>query len=197
MKQFLHRASEQFSSVSDLVRNELLTLCENVPVSSVDRPDRSKTDLPNACRYLTDALAKPEGHPLLTDLARILPQLHWFEAPPGKLGPSMDGRNTVCQIVGPDSQWHSATLRFGAFLLAPDTDYPTHAHAADEIYLLLSGTGAWSVDGNEYVSYAQGDAIQVTSWQPHAIQSGSQPLLMLWAWTGELSFDHYHLEAGR
>lgn len=36
-----------------------------------------------------------------------------------------------------------------------------------------------------------GEVIEVPSMTPHALRTGARALLMLWSWTGDITFDRY------
>lgn len=106
----------------------------------------------------------------------------------------MDGRYAFAEIVGPDASFESRELRFGAFLLAPNTFYPLHSHAADEFYIPISGKGRWRIGTEPYELKSLGSIVHVPSWVPHAIRCDGEPLLMLWAWFGDIDFEAYQIE---
>ena len=54
-----------------------------------------------------------------------------------------------CEILGPEGLRSGLRIACGFLLLGPHTLYPRHRHAAEEIYLPLSGTAQWQQgDGN-------------------------------------------------
>ena len=49
----------------------------------------------------------------------------------------------VCEIIGPTGQITHDNIRAGLFFQDADILYPRRSHAAEEIYLPLSGLAAW------------------------------------------------------
>ena len=101
----------------------------------------------------------------------------------------------MTQLVGPTEQDAASGIRFGTFLIAPGAFYPRHVHGAEELYLVIAGSGRWSYDGKAYVSHGPGEVVHSKSWQPHAIRTDDAALLMAWIWMGDISFDSYRMEA--
>jgi len=149
---------------------------------------------PLACTHLIEAFSSRNVIKLTEDLADIRDQLIWIEAPRGKLSSLMDDKHAIVQMIGPDANFISNQLRFGVFLLAPNTTYPLHSHAAEEIYVPISGSGHWQSQGSSYMSRQPGSIVHLRPWIPHALRSGKEPLLMLWAWFGNIDFDTYQIE---
>jgi mannose-6-phosphate isomerase-like protein (cupin superfamily) len=194
MKQFLKKAVDYLAASSWSGRDRCLAGLEAAGRIQQKHRGPISGQIPVACSFLDEAFTSQNAIPLATDLSRVASNLVWLEAPRGKIGEPMDDRHAHCEIVGPDSDLFSAQLRLGAFLMAPDTNYPLHSHAADEIYLPISGDGEWRVQQHDYEEYRPGAIVQIGSWKPHALRSGKEPLLMLWAWFGCIDFGAYRLE---
>ncbi len=150
---------------------------------------------PKALAWLQPLLQTPDRSALAAPLAAVAPGLNWFEPPPGELKQHLGGRNCMTQLVGPADRSTSRGIRFGTFLIAPEAYYPRHVHGAEELYVLIAGAGRWSYDGNPYETRNAGDVVRSASWQPHAIRTGDEALLMAWIWMGDISFDSYRMEA--
>ena len=101
------------------------------------------------------------------------------------------GRFYYTQIAGPEGLIVDHRFRFGIYLQMPETFYPSHSHEAEELYLPLTGTGQWQKDDGEFEPVASGSLIRHAPYQPHAMLTHGAPLLALWSWTGNLSFDTY------
>lgn len=96
------------------------------------------------------------------------------------------------QVVGPEAPIRHDRFRVGFFLLPPDTHYARHVHVADEIYVLISGTGFWSLGDATFQQYQEGDLVDVASMLPHALQTRESAVLTLYTWTGhDVTFDDY------
>jgi hypothetical protein len=107
---------------------------------------------------------------------------------------SFAGRYSYCDIVGPEASIHAPDIGFGAYLQFPDTWYPLHWHAAEELYLPLSGTAKWTRDGVADRPARAGTLIRHASYERHATRTLSEPLLALWVWLGDLDFNSYGIE---
>lgn len=146
-------------------------------------------------QHLAEIFSSLNAIELTKQLATISDDLIWWEAPRGKISSLMDDNHAITEMVGPDAHFVSDKLRFGVFLLAPNTIYPLHSHAAEEIYIPISGSGKWRLQNSPYETRKLGSVIHVQLWVPHALRSGKEPLLMLYAWQGNIGFDAYQIEA--
>lgn len=144
--------------------------------------------------YLDGAMTMADAAPIVEVFKSVAWGLPWTTAPPGKLTCKMEGRYTFASLIGPNELIHSDTIRFGAFLVAPDTVYPSHWHAAEEIYMIVSGTARWNVDDCAFAEVPPGSIFRHRPWQPHATITLSEPMLALWAWHGDIRADRYGIE---
>ena len=197
MRDFVKTAAEWLGadgvSGGGAVSRALLDLIRDMDYIRMDLGNRARKYL-SVLEYLdgaTDALdvAGPTGA-----FKRVSLSLPWTTAPLGKLTGHMDGRYTFASIVGPNELIHSDQIRFGAFLVAPNTFYPSHWHAAEEIYMILSGTAQWNIADGEFLDRRAGEIFRHESWQKHATRTGPQPMLALWAWHGDIRPDQYGIE---
>jgi mannose-6-phosphate isomerase-like protein (cupin superfamily) len=69
-------------------------------------------------------------------------------------------------------------------LLGPAAHYPSHAHRAEELYLVLSGTADWQRGDEPFAARRPGAVIIHASSEPHAMQTAQEPLLALYLWRG-------------
>ena len=69
-------------------------------------------------------------------------------------------------------------------LLGPDTHYPSHSHAAVELYVPVSGTAEWQRGTATFAWRAPGACIVHASHEPHAMRTGVDPLLAFYLWRG-------------
>ena len=146
-------------------------------------------------RYLDEALAAPNTHPLATHFAAIAPRVSWVEVSKRLMPASFAGRYSYCEIVGHDpTSIQASDIRFGAYLQFPNTWYPLHWHAAEELYLSLSGTAEWTRDGVADHPAPPGTLIRHASNERHATRTGPEPLLALWVWIGDLDFHSYGID---
>jgi hypothetical protein len=108
--------------------------------------------------------------------------------------PAFLDRYGWCELVGPRGVRISGHLACGFLLLGPQTDYPSHRHEAEELYLPLSGTAQWCQSGGRWQSRAPGTLIHHASFEPHAMRTGAVPLLALYLWRGSGLKNHARLD---
>ncbi len=155
-----------------------------VPVDPEDQP---------VCRYLAAALDLAEAGPAAAVAAAARPFAaslgwrHWFQVD-HKL-PDFSRSYAHAEIVGPSAPVSSHKMRCGFILMAPHTLYPTHAHSAVELYLVLGGTAEWQRGAEPWARHPPGAFILHPSRIDHAMRSAAQPLLALFAWHGVLESD--------
>jgi mannose-6-phosphate isomerase-like protein (cupin superfamily) len=71
-------------------------------------------------------------------------------------------------------------LTLGVSRLPPDGVLPTHRHEAAEVYYVLAGSGAVTIDGERH-AIAAGDAVFVPGSAPHSVEStGTADLRMVY-----------------
>jgi hypothetical protein len=91
-----------------------------------------------------------------------------------------------CELQGPRAlgERYSGALACGFLLLGPDVHYPAHCHEAEELYLPLSGSAAWRRGEALWHERKPGALIHHASLEPHAMRTGTDPLLALYLWRG-------------
>ena len=147
--------------------------------------------------YLERALEAPGADPLTRLLAPLAPALPWADTSANMTMPEgFRGRYTVTKIIGPDGMIPAADFRFGTYLQYPDTWYPLHHHAAEELYLILSGTAEWTRDGVDGQPEPPGTLIRHAPHERHATRTLGEPLLALWVWLGDIDIGSYRVEGG-
>jgi len=147
----------------------------------------------------THAKAAPQSKiiPLKFDLYQAILQtstdLSWRRPGFGKIPDAIASHMAVCEIIGPTGQIKHETVRAGLLFQAPDITYPRHSHAAEEIYLSLSGPVEWQVDESDWRHTFAGDFTHHLPHQPHAIRTGTIPLLAVWGWAGDIDAESYKI----
>ena len=130
-----------------------------------------------------------EGTALLRDSASHLP---WTED--GFVLPTaIQGRNAYAELIGPEGPLFSSQCRFGFYLQAPDCLYPAHSHAAEELYMILSGSAEWSVDVAERFVPPVLGLVHHRPWQKHSMLTRRLPLLAMWVWLGDIRYSTYSI----
>lgn len=98
------------------------------------------------------------------------------------------------ELIGPDGMVRSDDIRLGFYWHDSHTFYPAHRHNAVELYHVLSGTGLWQYQGRAWTPRPAGSFILHESRQDHATRTEAEPILTLWSWTGDISFDSYSMD---
>ena len=144
---------------------------------------------------LEQALEAPGADPLTRLLAPLAPALPWADTSANMIMPEgFRGRYSAAEIAGPNGTIPAADFRFGTFLQYPDTWYPLHHHAAEELYFILSGTAEWTRDGIDGQPEPPGTLFRHASHERHATRTLGEPLLALWVWLGDIDSGSYRVE---
>jgi len=194
MKEFIQTA---LSYLSTSGHPKCLAVSEQMHVVDLSiKPEHSdsRDGEPSACRYLIDAFSSANAIQLAEELAEANECLVWREGPREVIPSPMHDNHAFVEIISPDADYRSDEIRFGVFLMAPNVRYPLHSHSADEIYIIISGSGQWRSYNAPYELKQPGSIVHIPSWEPHAILSNGEPLLMLWAHFGDIDFEKYRVE---
>lgn len=92
----------------------------------------------------------------------------------------------VAHILSPDGPMVSERAIVYLLLIGPNTLYPLHWHAAEELYFVLAGSPAYQIGGFQWRSHPPGDAVHVPPLVPHAIRTTDRPLLAVQVWRGDI-----------
>ncbi|CAO3424487.1 dimethylsulfonioproprionate lyase family protein [Azospirillum doebereinerae] len=151
-----------------------------VPLAAALLPNHhpSLEQLPEAARRAGPAWAKA-----LPPVAGRLPWRFGY-APRADL-PELQNRMAWAEIVGPAAPIRSDRVGFGLTLIGRDTHYPSHRHPAVELYAVVSGTAAWTLDGVT-TQRPPGDVVLHPANAVHAMRTTDEPLLALYSWTGDI-----------
>ena len=122
--------------------------------------------------------------PCLSIVQEIYRGLDWYQ--------SAKSHSPYTQIVGPSCRIVREDFRLGLFLLPENVVYPNHQHSPDEVYIVLAGSGEWSLNRGTFDNKTAGNIIDIPSMTIHAMRTSATPALMLWSWTGDdISPDSY------
>lgn len=91
-----------------------------------------------------------------------------------------------CELGGPAGHWETRDYAVGLLLLAPEVEYPAHAHPATETYVILSGAPEWRLGDDRWTQRVAGDVVRHESGVAHAMRSRTMPLLALYHWADHL-----------
>jgi len=116
------------------------------------------------------------------DTAWLSEQVQWHQASRG-VPEIFEGGYSFSVFIGDSGLFPSTNIRMGLYLQYQNVDYPSHAHEAEEFYLILSGHGAWQI-GNSWYDAIPGSIFHHQSGESHRMITESEPLLGFWIWTG-------------
>lgn len=128
-------------------------------------------------------------------VAAMKPLLNWHRAPPNPSLGRYDRHHAFSTIVGPGERVPSDRMMLGLMLIDRATHYPGHSHGADEVYLPLSGNAVYHVAPHRPGTPKPGHFLSIPSGARHAVWTGETPVLILWAWTGDIGA-HYKIGSG-
>ena len=183
---------------NSLAKSEL-PICQLVAAAlygSVGRTDAKPTPASKIIPLKFDGINPPCGQAHM-DLYQAILQtstdLSWRRPGFGKIPDAIASHMAVCEIIGPTGQINHETVRAGLLFQAPNITYPRHSHAAEEIYLSLSGPVEWQVDESDWRHSCAGDFTHHLPQQPHAIRTSTTPLLAVWGWAGDIGAESYKI----
>ena len=146
--------------------------------------------LPDAvAEYLPDLTATMSVQPLAQVFKFFFPQVSWYQIFRGNSTPAAFNQGLVAaQLVGGNGLFHTETLYLGLFLMAPNVTYPLHQHAATELYYVLSGSVDIRHGRSAKARHLGKDDFSITvPHQVHELQTNTQPCLMAYIWTDDLT----------
>ena len=154
----------------------------------------TQTSRVSALDQLNIALSAGDAHPIVREIADIEANMDWRTAEPMQLHPNTIDRHAYMVLVGSSGLARSDVISCGLYFQSAGTVYPSHFHAAEELYFVVSGTAQWQKGDEPFVPRAPGDLIHHLSMEPHAMTTLDAPLLAIWAWLGDLDPASYRLE---
>ena len=86
------------------------------------------------------------------------------------------------EFIGLRGPLPSENIACGVLMLGPGIEYPRHRHAAEEVYIPLSGQTLWRQESQDWTVRKLGRPIYHAPWVPHAMKTGEFPLLALYLW---------------
>ena len=97
-------------------------------------------------------------------------------------------------LVSPEGPFISDEIRVAVGYWEKGLTYPQHAHAPEEIYIVLAGGAVFESEGREPVAATPGDVIHHAPNQMHGIAMTDTPLLAMAFWKGEGLMNKSRLE---
>jgi hypothetical protein len=168
---------------SAALRRSALAAPENLPLSL----------LPYS--VFTTALTIPGVLAACNAVIPVFSQLNWHHSglESGQIRAEISLQMLTCELVGPEGLVADDTCRVGLFAQGPNLAYPERTHAAEELFVMLAGSGLWSQSGGPRALRGPGSRMHHASLEPHSSTTGGEPLIAIWVWTGELDFQTYKL----
>jgi quercetin dioxygenase-like cupin family protein len=164
------------------------------PVSS--RRSVTPSTIP-ALRWLRQIqeLAANFAAPLVGDLVAAAPSLAWRRSySPTLVGAGFFDNYGWTELAGLTGPLQSKRLACGLLVLGPHQSYPPHRHEAEEIYVPLVGTAAWQHGTGHWRERPPGAVIHHLRHEPHAMRTGTSPMLALYLWRSENLAQQSHLD---
>ncbi len=179
------------AALADLVRRQLAGLVEARPFLDAF-PDLTPRRAPQprqlpVCRWLAglERYAAPHTVALVRALVDEAERLEWRQTySAADFGPAFLQGYGWTEVIGLRGPIPSEQIACGFLLLAPELEYPAHAHEAEELYVPLAGRAQWMRGDEGFRERAPGALIEHASWTPHAMRTTSEPLLALYLWRG-------------
>jgi hypothetical protein len=136
-------------------------------------------------RYLPDlkSHAPAFSHNLVNDIARAAPSMAWRRTyTEAAVGAAFLQNYGWSEIVGTSGPLPSEQVACGFLILGPQIHYRRHQHEAEEVYIPLVGTASWQQGDGPWGEYTPGTVIHHDRNEPHAMRTGTNPLLALYLW---------------
>lgn len=130
-------------------------------------------------------LAPSAERELAAHLARSAQSLHWGQTyTTADFGQRFIDNYGWVELFGTRGHFRNDSIAAGFLILGPSVVYPDHHHAAEEIYIPLTGTAEWRMGDDDFRVRCGGEIIHHASNVSHAMRTGSEPLLALYLWRG-------------
>ncbi len=140
-----------------------------------------------ATRHLTNNLSCGQQNidQLLQLYAANKERLKWeqsYTRADGVVGEDMLSGYGFTEIIGKLGPFVSHAVRCGIGVWGPAIEYPRHAHKAEEVYLVMSGTARFKVGEGPAELKSPGDVIYVKSMTPHGFTTEDQAMVVFYLW---------------
>ena len=144
-----------------------------------------------ASDLLADALAPAQSGAAERELMSVYVEerasRHWeqsYSAADAAVGADMLAGYGYTEIVGKRGPFLSERIRAGVGVFAAGVDYPAHRHRAEEIYVVLAGSGSFRLGEHPPERRTAGAVVHVPSLVVHGITMDTEPLVILYLWRG-------------
>ena len=187
---FLAECSHLLEAVDEPMAQRFASLLAAAADTDGD-PSELASPFPLGPRPDMGAIARARTAAALAGLDAADPHIGWRHPPEEHVPPGWAHSAAAAELLGPDgSIFGPDSERFGLFFLNPGVTYPDHWHDADEFYYVLAGSAVWTVD-DETTRSSAGSYIRTPSQAVHRIITDDEPVLTVWGWSGDTSFDSY------
>ena len=121
--------------------------------------------------------------PVVEALLAAAPVLAWRQTySAAQMSPQFLDQYGWSELVGLAGAVPSRACAVGFLILGPGIEYPPHHHEALELYVPLAGRASWWRARSGWQEVEPGKTVRHEAWQPHAMRTGSEPLLALYLW---------------
>ncbi|MGB1504603.1 MAG: dimethylsulfonioproprionate lyase family protein [Acidimicrobiales bacterium] len=189
LSSFLREVRALLETIDESMAQEFVSLLDRA-AAMTPLTDPAPCPVPDLARARD--LATPATCPAIDALLASAGELRWSRPDPAVVPPGWAHRSATTEIIGSEGAIAPATNeRFGIFLLDTGCDYPDHWHDAEEFYLVLAGSGDWTI-GDTTRTLTAGDYSRTPSRAHHAIITRDRPVFTVWGWSGDdTTFDSY------
>ena len=105
-----------------------------------------------------------------------------------EIGEKFATGHAFASLLGGDAPFAAKDFDMGIFLVAPDTLYRDHQHAAPELYAPLTGPHGWRFGpGRPLQIKPAHEPVWNPPQQPHLTKTGKVPFLSLFVWTRDVN----------
>ncbi|WP_421692937.1 dimethylsulfonioproprionate lyase family protein [Aestuariivirga sp.] len=143
-------------------------------------------------RWLEPALQVLEiSNPQLAhSICAAAPHLAWASYdryPRSGIGEAFADGHAYAPIMGEGAAIGARDFELGLFLIAPNTLYRDHRHAAPELYAPLTGPHGWRFGpGRPVIWKPAHEPVWNPSQRPHLTKTGGVPFLCFYVWTADV-----------
>ena len=137
--------------------------------------------------FCEDKKLVSQKYPALQDALRAASDaVHWRQTyKDTDIGDDFMGQFACYCIIGENAPFMSAAIRLFMVYMPPHFYYPWHHHPAEEMYVVVSGTGVFKRKDCPDERLTEGEISFHQSNQPHAMETLDDPVLCLVAWRND------------
>jgi len=126
-----------------------------------------------------------QGAHIVSQLASLANQIAWGQTYSAQdFGPEFLESYGWTELIGQRGPIASSRIACGFLMLGPQIEYPRHNHAAEEIYVPLTGKTLWQQTDEKWTCRKSCQPIYHAPRLTHAIRTEDVPLLTLYLWRG-------------